>query len=219
MAQSTLVESQIGEGLELIDQLVRCGFPVAAAWWVKPIEDDDWKLFLASAVVDDQGPAVAYQQANDALRDWQEYHLGPISLGMASIIGEKNSIAREIFKIVALHGGGPPIYVNRYRLGETDSEGLHIFYVTKLPAPWHQVRIKNPVDNVEELSTQQKRARMVEIGASGRVPNPAEWSGSTVHAGTVVNARILHAEADSILLIKLPDGRQGFTPQSNTEQV
>jgi hypothetical protein len=211
----------IDAALPFVDRIVRNGFPVAVAWWVKPIEDEEWMLYLASAVVDDQGPAMAYQKAHDALQGWREFEpmFAGVSLEMTRIIGEQNSITRDIFKIVTRHGGGPPIYVNRCRLGELEAEEVHIFYVTKLPAPWQQVTLKKKVDNVEELSTLQKRARMVEIGASGRIPDLADWSGSSIPAGTVVNARVLHAEADPLLLIKLPDGRQGFTPESNTEPL
>ena len=65
MAQSTLVAGLVDDGLKLTYQLVRSGLPIAAAWWLKPIDDplygnQDWEFFLASPWVDELGRGEVY---------------------------------------------------------------------------------------------------------------------------------------------------------------
>src|SRR5262245_35801478 len=222
MAQSTLVAGLIDDGLELIKRLVPNGFPIIAAWWAKPVEDQEWVFFLVSRLVDELGPGVAYQRAYEALQDSQKFDLVParITLGITKIIGERSPIAQEIFKIIKLHGGGPPFYVRRCKLGEIEVEDVYIVYVLTLPTPWHPAILMAPAEVDEPLSSQD-RAAMIEIGASGTTPVRAGWPKSSIAAGTVVNARVLGSGSDSdpLLLFKLPDGRQGITRKSNTKPL
>jgi hypothetical protein len=143
MAQSTLVGDLIQDGKELID-LVRGSVPVAAAWWAKVIPETtfmgdrpDWHLFLASSLVEQQGPGVAYQKVFDALRTSPRGGaiLGRITVSMIKIVGETDPLTADIFKIIRAYGGKPPIYVARCRLGQIEVEDVQIFYVTTVPAP------------------------------------------------------------------------------------
>lgn len=227
MAQSTLVDGLVDDGLKLTYQLVRSGLPIAAALWFKRIDDaawgtPEWEFFLVSPLVDELGPGEVYKRAYDALRSMPDFDavLASISLGMIKMIGEKNPITQAVFKIIKLHGDGPPIYVARCRLGDIEAENLEIIYVERLPAPWQQVVIKTPV-KVEDPRSPQVRARMVPIGGSEISLDLAGLPSSSVPAGTVVNAQVLGTEAEPnpVLRFKLPDGRLGYTVKSNTEPV
>ena len=55
MAQATLVEMQINDGLRLIHRLADEGVLVAAAGWVKEIESGQWFLYLATSLVGEDG--------------------------------------------------------------------------------------------------------------------------------------------------------------------
>src|SRR6266849_4061900 len=229
MAQSTLVGDLIQDGKELIDDLVRANVPVAAAWWARVIPETtfmgdrpDWQFFLASSLVEQQGPGVAYQKAFDALRTSPrgDAILARITVSMIKIVGETDPIAADVFKIVRAYGGKPPIYVARCRLGQIEVEEVHIFYVTTLPAPWQSLVLKTAVEAEEPLSQQESQA-MNQIVASGINPIQAGYwlfkeraaipHRSIIPAGTTVNARMIGAENDPepLLQFTLPDGRHG----------
>ena len=104
MDQSTLVGDLIQDGKELIDDLVRANVPVAAAWWAKVIPETmfmgdrpDWQFFLASSLVEQQGPGVAYQKAFDALRTSPrgDAILARITISMIKIVGETDPITAD----------------------------------------------------------------------------------------------------------------------------
>src|SRR5712692_9755163 len=120
----------------------------------------DWQFFLASSLVEQQGPGVAYQKAFDALRTSPrgDAILARITVSMIKIVGETDPIAADVFKIVRAYRGKPPIYVSRCRLGQIQVEELHIFYVTALPAPWQSLVLKTAVEAEEPLSPQESQA-------------------------------------------------------------
>jgi hypothetical protein len=233
MAQGTLVDSLIQDGLELIDDLLRGNVPVSAAWWAKVIPETsymgdrpEWQLFLASSLVDHQGPRVAYQKAVDALRTSPRGDpiLARISVSMIKIIGETDPLTIDVYKIIKHHSSKPPIYVSRCRLGGIEVEDVYIFYVSTLPAPWQKVKLKADAEITEPLSPRKKQT-MSQIVASGIDPQQlGVWEirpKQRIAAGTIVDARVIGAEddPDPLLLFTLPDGRQRITHKRNTEPV
>src|SRR5436309_288474 len=183
MAQGTLVTDLIDSGTLLIRQLRLGGFPIAAAWWIKPIEDplegnQGWQFFLASSLMDQLGPADAYQKLHDILKNVSfDSVLARIPLGKIKILGETNPITQGVFKIIdQLHGVGP-IRVWHRRLGEMRAEEIFI-YALNLPSPWQRVILKNPVE-VNEPSLKQSEA-LNQIMASGNPPVLAGWPKSFI---------------------------------------
>lgn len=67
MATDVLVEGRIVDGQGLIDQLVRDGFEVAAAFWARSSDDAPWKLHIASPMVDPENPGRAFRPIYDSL--------------------------------------------------------------------------------------------------------------------------------------------------------
>ncbi len=220
MAESTMVESLREDGLELVNDVVQGNVPVAAAWLVKVIPEDDrmgereeWQFFLASPLVDQEGPQAAYQKIYDALRSSPRGDpvLARISLGMIKVVGVNDKVTADVFKIVKQFRGAPPIYVARCRLGGIEVRDLHIFYVLRLPPPWQQVVLETDVQV-------QPSQEMQQAIASGHIPIPAQWPIAPFPAGSVVNAKVFGSEPDPMLLIVSPDGRQrGFTYKSKTK--
>ena len=223
MAESTMVESLKEDGLDLVNDVVQGNVPVAAAWLVKVIPEDDrmgereeWQFFLASPLVDQEGPQAAYQKIYDALRSSPRGDpvLARISLGMIKVVGMNDKVTADVFKIVKRFRGAPPIYVARCRLGSIDAQEVSIFYVSHLPAPWQRVVLKTEVE-AQPLSPQEAQAM-----ASGYIPIPAVWPRPHFTAGSVVNAQVIGSDndPDPQLLIVSPDGRQrGITQKSNTK--
>ena len=53
MDPKLLVEQKAG-GLRLVEQLLRDGFPVSVAFWVRTSEGGLWNLYIASPEVDQE---------------------------------------------------------------------------------------------------------------------------------------------------------------------
>jgi hypothetical protein len=227
MAQGALVADLIDDGWNLISQLRRNDFPITAAWWVKPTEvgtggTEEWQFFIASPLVDQLGPADAYQKAYDALRSMPSFDpvLARISLGMIKIIGERNRITEDVLKIIRQLHGWPPLHVWHRRLGEIQTEEVYVYPLT-LPSPWQQVVLKTDVEVDEPLSPNESQA-MSQMMASGTIPVRAGWPRSSIPAGTVVNAQVLgmRDEANPLMLFQTLDGkRRGIVYKNNTEPV
>jgi hypothetical protein len=67
MAAAPLVESQIADGERIIAQLDRDRFKVAAALWLYDVENDDWRLIIASDIVTKKGPRNAYKKLRQSV--------------------------------------------------------------------------------------------------------------------------------------------------------
>ena len=75
MLKKVLVRELIEDGQRLLVELKQNKFPVTAAFWVDMPELDYWRLVIATAVVDRQGPDVAYRALRDALNAIQPQDL------------------------------------------------------------------------------------------------------------------------------------------------
>ena len=68
MDQDTMVSEQTKNGKRLIEALTGVGLDVRVAFWAKPTEEGKWFLYLASQLVDEKGPTVAYRKVFDVMR-------------------------------------------------------------------------------------------------------------------------------------------------------
>jgi hypothetical protein len=69
MDQTILVNEQIAAGHDLLDRLAKNQFPVSAAWWAKTSDDGQWKLYLTSPTIQQDGLIPAYQTVNRTVRE------------------------------------------------------------------------------------------------------------------------------------------------------
>jgi hypothetical protein len=101
-----LVENQIDDGRKFLDHLGRERFPVLAACWVKPTEEDRWSLYVVTPLVDEKGAAAAYREAYRILRS-----LGPLWVtdSEVKLIGAEHPVAMDVFSILRKHPGMTPI--------------------------------------------------------------------------------------------------------------
>jgi hypothetical protein len=96
MDQDTVVSEQTESGKRLIAALTAKNFDVPIAFWAKLSEEGKWYLFLASSVVDDQGPASAYRLVFDVLRDMPEIWIDPFEI---KVVGIKDSLTQAAFAV------------------------------------------------------------------------------------------------------------------------
>jgi hypothetical protein len=186
MAQGTLVDRQVEDGRQLLEQLARAGFPVAAAWWLKPFveveewepfhlpyEEREWEFYLASPVVEAEGSAKAYRSIHEALRQLHPTYdptVAAISMSRITAVDADHPATQEVRKIMRLYRAKPPIYVARCRLGKIEAKEVYIYpSIVSERAPTTPPR-DHPLDfsarPPDEMPT-RVTLRRVEIGGPG----------------------------------------------------
>jgi hypothetical protein len=128
MDKTTLVEKSINEGKRLIESLDKAGLIINAAMWFYLSDTSEWRLFLASPLVDKDGPKKAYSSIQAILES-----LSPpseISLKEISVVSPSHQIIR-LLKI-AIHTG-PGISGIRFTqnvINNTLIEDAYIYRIT-----------------------------------------------------------------------------------------
>ncbi len=92
MDTATLVDEQVDDGKRFVDALKQSGFDVVVAFWVLTSEEGLWFLYIASPVVESDGPAAAYQKVYSELARSQ---VRWIMRSDVKVIGSENSIALD----------------------------------------------------------------------------------------------------------------------------
>lgn len=240
MDQIALVENQLDEGQRLIYQLVHDGFDIAAAFWLKTSEEARWFLYVASKVVDEEGPAPAYRAVYASLQRLKDPWM---SLSEIKLIGVSNPMARDVLKLYRRHPGRMPTRYNGTQLGGVGIEEAYIYpqplHEKKAQLSWERRRLKTPVkqkvgmDALLEPFDERDKKAFERLVASGLSPAQAEfWVRNrrehqpkpTIPAGTIVKAQVAawwgenpEDDPNPLLLVEAPDGAQGLTFKDNTE--
>src|SRR6476660_4559326 len=103
MVRVSLVESDIQDGNRLVSALRQSGsrsnpphYLVKAAFWLFDQDPSEWRLVIATPLVDQRGPLSAYSDIYGVLRKLQ-----PISLTMQdiTILSPNNKLVNAIKKI------------------------------------------------------------------------------------------------------------------------
>jgi hypothetical protein len=113
MYKRALVDKQIKERSRLLSALDRRHLPVAAAFWYDIPEAPDWRLVIASPIVDKLRPTGAYAQLHKVLR---QLHLTTLSVGNISIFSPRESTFRSVWEDEIKPGfalNGPPAGLRR----------------------------------------------------------------------------------------------------------
>jgi hypothetical protein len=109
MAAELLAASQIEDGKRIIDQLVRDGFEVTVAFWVKTGEEGLWRLYIASPLVDDQRPGKAAPAFYDSLSKIPD---SSVQFSEIRLVNAANPMARNA---IALRDRHPAKIPDRYQ--------------------------------------------------------------------------------------------------------
>jgi hypothetical protein len=97
MGKSTLLTADKDAGRAVIDRLRGGGLDVRLAFWAFPTEDDEWRLYVASPVVDEAGPTEAYRRIHRILRPMPGPEIDPLQI---KAIGLKDSLYTAALKLV-----------------------------------------------------------------------------------------------------------------------
>ncbi|HEX4142161.1 MAG TPA: hypothetical protein VHY91_01315 [Pirellulales bacterium] len=133
MDTDTLVENLVGDGQRLVDELLRGGFAVAAAFWLKASEDCKWNFYIVSPIVDSEGLTKAYRQLHPLVRRMPEpFRIDPLEI---KLIGPINPIARDVAAILGRFSGTSqsPILWGGKQLGSMSIEDAYLYPLPTAP--------------------------------------------------------------------------------------
>jgi hypothetical protein len=129
-----MVSEQTEGGKRFIEALVADGFDVRVAFWAKLTDEGKWFLYIASPIVDGQGPAAAYRLVHDVLRKRPDLWIDPFeirvvglndSLAKAALAATEPKVPDSPFAVWNPRRGG--IHFRGSTLGGVSIEGAYIY--------------------------------------------------------------------------------------------
>ena len=128
----TLVENQIDDGQRLVGGLKKEGIVVGAACWVKPVDEDRWSLYIATPIVDEEGPLAAYRKVFRVLRS-----LGIESITSSDIqlVGAKHPLVLDSLDILRRSPRLKPMRSPQPLFGGIPVEELLVYPLDYKPVP------------------------------------------------------------------------------------
>lgn len=102
MATPLLVGRDLAQGERLLAELDREGLPITAAFWRYPTANSDWRLVIATPLVDQQGRLLVYQRIQAAIDRLPGLHL---PLSEIVVVGEQDPVVRQLRQTPQAAGG------------------------------------------------------------------------------------------------------------------
>jgi hypothetical protein len=127
MDKTALVEKDIEEGRRLIEALDNAGFQVRAVLWFYFAESDEWRLIVASPLVEKKGPKGAYALIQAVLAQ-----LSPpskISLSEISVVSLEQDLIRLLKMAIQT---GPDISGIRFTRNTVNNTFIEDAYIYRM---------------------------------------------------------------------------------------
>jgi hypothetical protein len=118
---------RISRGSELLKELNKAAFPVHAALWLYDSERySDWRLVIASPLVDEKGPLAAYKKLDSVLRRSRPDLV--LWVQCVQLVSPHDSLIRDLDKTY-LHGRPTPggISISASTAGSSYIEQAHLY--------------------------------------------------------------------------------------------
>ncbi len=128
MDKTALVTGDIEEGRRLVQDLMDAKFPVQAALWLYLSDTDEWRLMVASQVVDQKGPREAYKKIQSILA-----RLSPpsgIALKDISVLSPQDELIQLLGKAIRTGSRLANIRFTRNTINGTFIEDAHIYLLS-----------------------------------------------------------------------------------------
>ena len=97
MDKDAMVSEQTDSGLRIISALNADGFDIRIALWAKPTDEGKWFLYLASPLVDEKGPAIAYRLVFDTMRKTPNLRIEPLEI---KVVGMNDSLVQAALALI-----------------------------------------------------------------------------------------------------------------------
>jgi hypothetical protein len=130
MDQGALVMPQLDAGARLVNEFDKYA-PVRAAFWLKPRDEGEWYLYLASDQIDDSNFDVAYGEVLRLTGKTPTPWLDPLQV---KVISADAPLAKAVLAILARYPGKVPTRYQGRELGGVPVEEVYI-YPTPAPLP------------------------------------------------------------------------------------
>jgi hypothetical protein len=155
MDTELLVENQIDDGQLLIEQLIKDGFDVSVALWVKTSEEGLWYLIIASPEVAEQSLSDAYQTLYSSL---DKLSASSISYSDVKLMTDSNAVSRAAIELRDRLPARIPTRIRDRRLGTLTAREGYIYQ--KIMVPLRQSFLVSYVrqgDSNKWLATTQRK--------------------------------------------------------------
>jgi hypothetical protein len=101
MDTTTLVREQIDDGQATIQELLRRGIDVSSAFWLQTTDDDQWRYYIVTPRVDEQGSLQTYREVQTAIRGMTaSLWINPLEV---RILGTQAPLAKAVFTFQQRH--------------------------------------------------------------------------------------------------------------------
>lgn len=119
MDKALLVESNVDQAMQLIKLLDETGIEVHSALWMFYPEKDQWRLVIATPMIEQKGPQRAYMAVQKILAKNTE--LSGLTLQDISLVSAKNSQLIKMFSKVFQTGKT----INNIRFSKNVIDGVY----------------------------------------------------------------------------------------------
>ncbi|HEY7424546.1 MAG TPA: hypothetical protein VH682_09985 [Gemmataceae bacterium] len=239
MDTELLVEDHIEDGGKLLAELVRSGFDVTVAFWIRS-EEGRWSFYIGSNAMEPDKIGNAYGPLYACL---SRISASSMILSEIKIVHASNPIAKDAIAVRDRHLGRFPIHYRGKQLGNLAIEEAYIYPPPPTPPPSQGVemrRLKKEVTQIEgpeEFAlTHEEKATVVRLMGQGvNIQQAEEWVRKKrdkqyprppIPAGTIVKTWVVAAWGDKpendpnpLLMVEGPDGERGLTFREDTEPV
>ena len=132
MVETSLVENDIQSGRTLLDELRKTDsqfsvphFLVRSAFWLHRPDAFNWRLFIATPLVDQRGPASAYTDVQGVLRSLAK----PISISLQdiSVVSPNDKLVKVMKKAAHIPAGEGGVRLARTRVDDTYIDDAYVY--------------------------------------------------------------------------------------------
>ena len=148
MDRTTLVSEQRDAGQCLIDKLVRIGFDVQAAAWIKTSDDGQWCLYIASQVVDSNGFFSAYREVQTTIRKMPNLAIGPFDV---KLVSASDPLVAHVQRLYAKFPAPLQTQFGGSQLGKMNIEEALIYPPVSAPTAKPQKRPRSTIHSTKSV--------------------------------------------------------------------
>ena len=125
MVEATLVKDWIEAGRIFTESLDAAGFRAVASFWLLDEETGEWRLIIATPMVDAEGPKSAYRRVQDILREHSE--LSQLKLSDISVVSPNYELVKLLRLALRTGKGITGIRFSKNRINDRFIEDAYIY--------------------------------------------------------------------------------------------
>jgi hypothetical protein len=177
MDTEILVDTQVEDGRRFLEQLVRDGFKVSVAFWVRKTEESLWHLYIASPSVDPKKVGESYRSVYSSLDRVPGSCVTPANM---SLISDGSPIASDARLIRDRYPSRTSTLSGVTRLGDLPVKELYIYPPINPIRLSYRVTYHRQGESNNWRATIERGRKYEGINFKGAVSySTAQWAGET----------------------------------------